>query len=100
MGSANSSDFGLSGNFFGPSHPVGLSDLYMFDPHLLKWTRLDQDILGFAPIGRYDAGFAAVGSWFCLFGGIFSRSSGNYFFHREAAEPSLEKPRHHTNMIT
>ena len=79
-------DFCLAGNLFRSFASVGLSDLYMFDPLLLKWTRVDQNILGVSPKGRYDAGFAAAGSWFCLFGGVFSRSSGICFLQ------SLEKP--------
>jgi hypothetical protein len=50
----------------------------MFDPLLLKWTRLDPNILGVVPKGRYDLGFAAAGSWFCMFGGVFSISTGNH----------------------
>ncbi len=57
-------------------HSVGLDDLYMFDPFFMKWTRLDQSILGTAPIGRYDLGYTAAGSWLCLFGGASSRNSG------------------------
>lgn len=57
-------------------HPVGLNDLYMFDPNFMKWTRLDQNIFGIAPIGRYELGFTAAGSWLCLFGGTSTRNAG------------------------
>ena len=61
---------------FACSQPVGLNDLYMFDPSGLEWTRIDQNVLGTAPPGRYFPGFTAAGSLLCLFGGTSNVQSG------------------------
>jgi hypothetical protein len=57
-------------------HPAGLNDLYMFDPVLMEWSRIDGNILGTAPVGRYNAGFSAVGDSLCLFGGNSKSDQG------------------------
>ena len=55
---------------------MGLNDVYVFDPSYLKWTKVDENILGIPPLVRYDLAYSATSRFFCLFGGISNLEPG------------------------
>ncbi len=58
--------------------PGYLNDVLVFDPALMKWTDLTQEIVGTPPSPRYQHGFSSAGSKLYLQGGfgITARGEG------------------------